>query len=271
MLRIIFIWIWGILYTLNLPAQTPLNSRLLGLEQAFYVSKNDTQKAKLVHEKITLLIQEQITDERTLKEIKRIDFTKLPDSLLPAFYWNAALVSYFNKENNYALSFISKYEGLQTDTSLQFYLLKTLITSKYDTAIAISSLTKIKKLDSSFICLNCLIAIDNFELKGKKFLIISSAVVPGLGSMLNGNVFKGFTSLALSTSTIILTYYLLKNKCYVNAAGWGLSFGLKFYIGNIKLTEKLVNNREGRKKSELTKNCKLAWTEVFNKYPLLLK
>ncbi|MDP2385866.1 MAG: hypothetical protein Q8M29_05825 [Bacteroidota bacterium] len=271
MVRIIYIWILVTVCTLKLFSQDSLSSELLRLEHKIYLCKNDTVKTEYIYDKLNCLLRSGITGSQTLNEINRIDYLLLNDSVLPEFYWNAAVILYINKESTSAYHYVSKYEDFKADSSIEFLLLKTLIVSKIDTALASSTLKKLGQYDSGFSCLSCLVEINNYELKGKKLLVNASAILPGLGSMLNGNVLKGFTSLALTGSSVLLSYYLLQNKCYFNFVGLGVTFGYKFYTGNIRLTNKLVNEKEGRKKTELTKKCELSYKNILVKYPLLLK
>jgi hypothetical protein len=274
MRQIISIWSLIILCTTKLLSQqvvTSFEKELLALEEQVYAVKSDTVLNACIYKKLQILLGQGITNERVLREVHRLTPNLLPDSLRKVFFWNASIISYLNDETNRAKSYINRYHELVVDTSIQYNLLSVLINAAGDTVTAANEIKKLSSLDSSFNCLTCLMRLNEFELKNKKAKVVASAVIPGLGSVMNGNVGKGLTSMALTGSFVVLTTYLLRNGCYVNAVGLGLAWGLKFYIGNIRLTEKLIEKKEVRRKNELTKKCELEWNKVLTKYPMLLK
>jgi hypothetical protein len=58
---------------------------------------------------------------------------------------------------------------------------------------------------------------------------------------------------------------------YINAALWGTGLGLKFYTGNIRLTEKVFREKELKQKNKLATLCELKLEKVLEKYPVNLK
>lgn len=272
MLRIIIILIWIASFINSVSAQTEFDKQLLAIEQHVFESKNDTVKASLCLQKFNLYVStNNYYSAAALNEVKRIDFLLLSDSAKEKFLWNAGLLFYLHKEQRSAMYYIQQYKSLSKDSSMNCFLLELLSAANYDT-LSVSTILKkasIKTVD--FTCLNCLNEIVVYQRKGENRYLFASAIVPGLGSAINGNVGKGFVSLSLNSLIAYVMYYMLHENLYLNAFGWGLSFGIKFYTGNLRLTEKLFFEKEAKTKNKLAKNCELKLKEVLNKYPLLFK
>jgi hypothetical protein len=127
------------------------------------------------------------------------------------------------------------------------------------------------KKDSIFMNLSKVIELEDFELKHKKFLLNSGLVIPGSGAIFNGNIVKGFTSLGLNTISFMAIRELVFEQMYVNAIGWGFNLFSKFYLGNLRMTEGLVEKKEQLKKNKLTSDCELILNDIFKKYPFEFK
>jgi len=52
---------------------------------------------------------------------------------------------------------------------------------------------------------------------------------------------------------------------------WGTGVGLKFYTGNILLTEKQFYEKEKKEKTRRDTDCRNCLTKLIKKYPLSLK
>ena len=97
--------------------------------------------------------------------------------------------------------------------------------------------------------------ITNYNRKHLNRYLISSAVLPGSGAALNGYVLKGVLSLGLVSASAYAVAKMVEYGLYLNAVLWGTGVGLKFYVGNINLTEKLFYKAEAKQKNKLTKSC----------------
>ena len=88
---------------------------------------------------------------------------------------------------------------------------------------------------------------------------------------MNGDIGKGTASLLINSVSAYAIYILIQNNLYLNAILWGAALGLKFYIGNIKLTTVLVDEKESRKKNTLAVDCKCVLNNLLIQYPVEFK
>lgn len=271
MLRIIIPVLFCINCISHILGQVDFNSHLMELEKEYYDAKNDTIKNLLVIKKIDLYLSENKTSQEVLHEVKRVDYSMLPNSDLHSFLWNASLIAYFNKDTYYSLHYIDEYAAVSGDSSVEMKILKLMIYSAYDTTIAADIIQDLTLLDSNFSCLNCLIEIQQYELKHKSFLKNTSFFIPGMGMLLNGNVLKGSTSLLLNTGTVFAIRWLLQQNLYVNMISWGSNLAMKFYAGNIQLTKKLIDKKEDKQRKKLADNCELLTQKIVSEFPLFFR
>ena len=181
---------------------------------------------------------------------------------------NCDIISYLNNDENAARHYFSKFKALNTqklETNAQ--ILEAVIYSNYDT----SAVREILSKNDSLKPLNCLIDLAAYEKSYYAAYFISSALVPGLGNILLGEVKSGLVSLAITSGMILLTRELFKNNLPINASLWGIAWGLKFYGGNVALTDKNFDKKEAHKKNELAKSCELEVLKLFEKFPLKFK
>ena len=255
-----------------IPAQNGLNDSLLFYEYAYYKS-NDTQlKQKILLKKMGIYLRENITNRDVFNEVKRVQISYLTsDELKVDFLWNAATISYINNETDYARFFLAEYDHLKKDTSIEFHLLSILVNKYIDTADVNKRIGYLISINKEFTNLLCFYDPVNYNRKHLGFYLISSAILPGSGTLMNGYVFKGIVSLALTAGSIYGVLKLVEYGLYANAFLWGTGVGLKFYTGNIKLTEQVFYKAENEQKNKLTKNCELKLKEILNKYPLILR
>jgi hypothetical protein len=270
MLRIIIL-IFLIVCIRNVQAQGNFEIDILNFEKEIYAQKNDTLKQDLILKKIDVLLSNNILNERTFKEVKRIQTSYLDSSKSSKFFWNAALVSFLNKETNYANSYLKRFANFQGSESTSYKLLFFLNNQKIDSAQCAVFYMDLCKKDSIFMNLSKVIELEDFELKHKKFLLNSGLVIPGSGAIFNGNIVKGFTSLGLNTISFMAIRELVFEQMYVNAIGWGFNLFSKFYLGNLRMTEGLVEKKEQLKKNKLTSDCELILNDIFKKYPFEFK
>lgn len=268
MRQIIIALVAIVLFTNNY-AQSGLDSNLLALEKQLFESANDTGKAMIRLKKIGLYIAANDYSEHAFTEMRRIDFSLLQDSIVKStFLWNATLLSQLNKKTDYAKYYLNQYHSLCKDSSLSYHLLGLLIYQEDDSIMTNNFIEKLTVSDSGFTCLKCLLEARFYERKHKNLYLAASVAIPGLGTSLNGNVFKGLNSLLVNSAIGYGVYSLALNGLYANAVLVGLTYGTKFYLGNLKLTSLTFQEKENKQKSELAKKCEFALSNLMNKYPL---
>lgn len=158
------------------------------------------------------------------------------------------MLAHLNGNYYYANSFIDNYFLLSNDSSANAALLSVLIHSGTDTNRVAKETIFLKSKDSSTSCLSCLNQLIKYERKAKKRFVIASRIIPGLGSIANGNILKGTVSLALTATIAAGIYTLIANNLYANAFLWGFPTAMKFYNGQIRLTKKLFDQKAFQKK-----------------------
>jgi hypothetical protein len=271
MRQIIFILLTITIFIPNLRAEDSLVFKLISLEKVYFTSKSNHEKTLIAFQKLKLLLLNNYLDEKCITEIDRIEEDYLPNFEKENFLWNASLINYINKNNSKAVYWFERYQEYTLDSSIESLLFSSLVYSELNNKKSIISLNQLAKTDTSFNCLFCLNDEEYSNNKNKRIKIISSAIFPGLGMILNGNIIKGLTSTLLNTSSILFVIYSLKNKSYINAPGWGISFLQKFYTGNLKLTEKLIEEKQNIKYINKSNQCRKSWVKILENYPLKIK
>jgi hypothetical protein len=260
-----------ILLSLKVLSQTSLNDSLLLYELQYFNTSNDSIKQQIVSEKINLYLRHNITDERVINEIRRTKINFFENSQQQNFFWNAGILMYLNSDELSAQHYLSMYHKISGDTSTVFHLASALAVKQYDTVKFNRHLQILSKRDSSFSSLNCFLNLYNYNRKHINFYLVSSALLPGSGTIMNGYPLKGILSLALAAGSAYGVVSLIENALYFNAFFWGSGVGLKLYAGNIKLTETSFYKREELHKSKIAKACADNLKDVLIKYPLLYK
>lgn len=242
---------------------------LLNYEYAYYNTTSDSIKQEFLLKKFNYYLHYDSLGKSTFTESKRIEsiYLKKPDRL--SFLWNAALVAYVNKETNYTINFISEYSRLYADTSVQFHLLSALANSYSDSAAFFSHFNQLIKTDSVFQRLQLLQL--SLPVKKRSPYLLASSIIPGSGTMAQGKILKGVTSLALNTLSVFGIIKLVQVGLYANAFLWGTGLGVKFYVGNIRLTNRIFENRLQEKEMAVHKNIEHHIEFLLHKYPILLK
>jgi hypothetical protein len=259
-------------YTHNLFAQSQPDVELLQLEQEVYMAKTDSERAPLLLKKVDLYIKDKDFSKDALKEARRIDYTLLPNEELKThFLWNAALLANLNGDLDYAGFYIDRYHTLYNDTSMQYALVAILINNGQDSALLTKSVKNLAVRDANVTCLTCLNEVAYYEKKGRNGYLISSVIVPGLGIILEGYPLKGTASLLVNAASALAVYELIRSNLYINAVCWGLTLASKFYIGNIRLTDKLFTDKELKQKNALANTCKSRISVLLKTYPILFK
>jgi hypothetical protein len=249
-----------------------LEQQLLVLEHQIFLSKSEGEKVEFCFQKMQLYIAANNYSSSALAEGKRVDYTALRDSSSQKKYlWNAALLAYLNHDFNFSVHYYSAYQKLFNDSSIEGVLLGVLINSSMDSVSLNAPVAYLSHLDPQFNALLCLKEASAYSRRNEGLFVAASAIIPGSGSMLNGNVAKGTTSLLLNAASVTGITLLAQNGLYANAVIWGMMVGLKFYTGNILLTKSLFEQKEMRIKNKLAENCELIVKDILKDYPLYFK
>jgi hypothetical protein len=249
-----------------------LDSTLLALEQQAFYAKSDTTKNSFYYKKAQAYIREGITSQATLRELRRVRYTQLPDSCDQIeFLWNAAVIMQLKGETDYASFYYYEYQNLTKDSSVNSLILNLLINKSTDTALFNTTINKLKAVDSSFACLSCINNVYQYELKNKKNYKLVSRIIPGLGTVLAGDELLGGVTIALHGALVYSVVVLVKSNMYINTVAIGLSWVPKIYVGNLILTEKTTDELEAKKRSEFSSDCQTKISLLLKSYPILLR
>jgi hypothetical protein len=272
MQKVITILIVLLSYTNSFYSQSQIDIELLKAEQEVFVAKTDSERAPLILKKVDLYIQYNETSINSLKEAQRIDYQLLPDDeTKKRFLWNAAVLANLSNDMYYAAFYLDNYRKLCKDSSIQYLLLKILINNGEDSSILIQDTKALARHNPNFSCLTCLNEVAYYKKANKFIYLIPSILIPGLGSIMEGYPFKGAASLLVNTASVFAIYELVRHNLYINAVLWGFTLTTKFYLGNIKLTDKLFITREEKQKNALATKCKGSISNLLKEYPLLFK
>lgn len=261
-----------LLAAIELTAQSTLSQQLLALEYKVFQVHSDTERTALLLEKMQVYIDSDVISPAAFSNLIRID-----PSLIPAkqeqvrFFWNAALIAQANASPNYAVNYFSRYTELSGDSGTHATLLGILLNENYDADAVNRYVQRLRTKSDSFSCLSCVLKTMDYHLKGKGAYTAASAVVPGSGSMALGYVGKGATSLITNGAVAYGLYLLIQNQLYANAAFMGVTFGIRFYSGNLRLTRHLFDQKESRRRNLLAEDCRKAYEKFLLLYPLNFK
>ena len=267
--RTITISIAIICFITRADAQHSDAAKLLNLEQQAFACSSDSSKNWLYIKKLDVYLQASDYKNAALNEVKRIDYTLIKDEAeKERFLWNASLLAQLNEDVHFAEVYFSRYQTCSRDSGAGATLLGMIILSNTDTAALTRAINYSALTDPAFSCLTCLNKTLSYKRKNRGVFILSSALIPGMGSMLNGNYLQGTNSLLINGAIGYLIFTLVQSNDYVNAVLLGFSLGLKFYNGNIRLTKSLFDKKEARKKSLRADKCRQALKQLMEKYPL---
>lgn len=245
---------------------------LVELEYRYFKCSNEQDKQQILIQKVNHYLLQNYTGTEVLNEIKRIEPQFLTDSLQRAeFYWNAAILAYLNGANNFAEFNVNQYCKDRTDLNFEERLLKLIIVLYKDTLAAKQEIGSLSVLDSSVWNLNACIEKETYTRKHKNLYLLSSAILPGSGTAMNGAVLKGLTSLLLVSSAAFGVAALVHHQLYFNALMWGTGIGIKFYVGNLQLTEQQFKQKQELTRSQLSNTCSDCLSKVLKSRPLSLK
>ncbi len=236
---IIYTTIILLIITKNLNAQH--EEKILNLERQIRKSKIDSTKSALHWEKIVWLCKEDSLSISSLqREASFINTSYFNSEKQDSIYWAKAVIAYLNNLSS-AQNEMINYLNIQKRINLNAEILCLAMDVKFNN----NTLHKFIK-DTSL--LNLYFSFKS--LPKRKFQTgagIFSAILPGSGMFIKGYPKKAMGAFILNTSSIIFTLYLLKNNLYMNAATWGANSFVRFYLGNIMLTNKLKNKKNYNK------------------------
>lgn len=251
-------------------AQHELADSLLFYEKTYFKNSDTVAREDLLVKKLGLYLRNGITNGDAFHEVKRVRINYLQHNKSD-FLWDAAILAYLNHENDRAAFYLSEYSVQNGDSTTTTCFLSFMINKYNDTAAANKTLNMLCRRDSSFNSLRCFSNIAGYERRHLNFYLIASAVLPGSGTMMNGSVVKGVVSFALAAGSVYGIVQLVQYGLYINAVLWGSGIGLKFYTGNLRLTERTFYQREEQKKNRLAKDCESEVKKLMERYPLTLK
>ncbi|MFT4898550.1 MAG: hypothetical protein ACI9U0_000335 [Flavobacteriales bacterium] len=246
---------------------TNYENSMLKIEQEIYMSENDTLKNELYLIKFNSSLKEK-DFKRSYFELSRVRGRYFNDlAILQDFYWNASLISKLVNKVDYAETYYDAYLGLVQDSSVNTQLLGLLINAELDS----SSYNEFKKtltLDTALNCIDCLSLISYYRLKNKLGYIWASRLVPGLGTVLTGDIYNGLGSVISLGGASYGVYHLFLNKLYLSTGIWGYLFIPRFYFGNIRMTKYKLEKLEEKRRAKLAIDCELTIKELLIKYPI---
>lgn len=255
----------------RLMAQVPADS-LLGLEYNIFHAGNAEKKQALLVQKVNLYWRYGQIDAALQSELQRTDLSGMADyASRTRALWNAAITSYLNNESALASGYLRAYREQTGDTSTAVIFLQALTEKFSDSTGFIQSVQRLSRRDPAFSSLMQFHQLAFYERPHRAFYKLSSALVPGSGTMMNGDVGRGLVSLAIACSSVYGISQLVQSAMYINAAGWTMTMGLKFYTGNLRLTTRTFEKKENRKKSKLAENCRKTVLSLMQTYPLSLR
>lgn len=254
----------------DLCAQDSVEVELFKLENEVFTSTNDSLKNSLYLKKFALT-RERNDYDRAYFELRRVREKYISDSISKSnFYWNAALTSKVSGNYQYANIYYDAYFNYTHDSSTATLLLGLLIKADTDTA-EYNAFAPIAKKDSVLQCTDCLIELIEYKLKYKSAYIWASRIVPGLGTIMTGDVYNGLGSLVTLGGSGIGVYALIVHELYVGASVWGFMTLPRFYNGQIRLTRTKVNELEKKKRAKKSAICMDAIKVVLSDFPLNFK
>ena len=277
--RIIFIFFTAIAFINKANAEDSIVSKLLRLEKSYFSSADEKEKSAIAYEKLKIKLADSRYSDELMNEVERIDPEFLTTESQIIFYWNTSIVYYLKNDFYKSIYYIEKYLESISNKSINallfYYLLLTKINLEKSKIIHDELIEKVatennlaQQNDSIFACLSCLSEINQVSLLNKKGKLISSAFIPGSGLIMNGNVLKGIKTTFINGLSATFIYYLIKKENYINALGWGFSMWLKFYSGNLKLTERSIDEKRNRIISKKAQECEKKLARILSIYPI---
>lgn len=264
-----FITIILVLAIKLISAQAAKDDTLLLFEKLVFQTKSKTGQDSILHLKFNYAVKQADLKNAytTYLRLEKRGYRVYDKN----YYWNTALLCLDNFNFSSAIQNCKLYRINFDSSSIHSNLLGYLVHVNYDSVAAKNFYKKMIKQDSSLACMKCFYDLLNKKSKSGNGYMISSGIIPGSGLIALGKPLKGLTSMALLGGMAYGVYSLGQYNLYINAINWSLNLGLKFYIGQIKLTKKEFDKKQTKKKSFLNKKCKANYLEVLNNYNLTYK
>lgn len=269
MRRIIIIFIFVSINRVLIAQQIDsLSVRLMQLEFSIFLQNNDSIKRLLKYQKINLCILKQ-NYYKAYEEVKRINDSEEKDSLLKRLLlWDKTLLCYLNDDIFQAYQNYNNYINYIKDSSISSLIMGWFIYQDLGFEDSKEFEIAILKRDSSFQKIFSLKMHKKNELK-YKLAKISSWVLPGMGMFILGYPIKGISALIVNTSWEVGVIILIQNQLFFNAAFWSILWGVqKFYMGNVRLTKKIISYKETQNLKDIRKQQHAIMKEVLIKYPI---
>ncbi len=242
----------------------------------YKIFENPQQKDSLLLyqiNKLNIYILNKKFNADLINEFKGINWLEIKDSLTQMKYLqNLAIVHFLNNEPDYAYYYFDQYIKISNDTSLKSLTHLTIFSAQQDSSTFYQNLNKLNITDSKkWKQFENLYLIHHQKYDYKKKYLIASYILPGLGTLLLGDVFNGIGSLTFNTLSIYATYLLSMQHLYIGAVGWGILLIPRFYGGNIELTQKTIDNKFKKKLNQMSLKNESFLKEIFNTYPVEIK
>jgi len=187
-------------------------------------------------------------------------YRQLPDSVHPAYRFEAALAAYELGNYKDANFQFVQLRFIQPDSALHPIALQLKIMTAIqlqDTSIAID-LILLQAARCNFTDTE---RVHNLldEIKQTKYLNPNTAnwlavILPGSGLIYAGNIKEGLTSAGLQISCLALTAFAVYNQLYFTGYAYGLTALQQFYFGGIRRTATIVRQENYKRKSLLINN-----------------
>jgi hypothetical protein len=272
MLRFYIISCLLVIFGGTIQAQNSLADSLLLYEKKHFECENDSLKQQVLLNKIDFNIRHNNLSRASYNDCGRVNLNLLKsEKQQHNFLWNSALVAYLNGDDQRCRINLANYSVLASDTATELLLLQLLANRNYDTTVMTEKIKVLNKRDALFNELRCLIQLAVYERKHLNYYLLSSAIVPGSGTAMNGEPLKGLVSLAIAVGSVYGVVKMVEYGLYINTFLLGAGMGLKFYTGNIRLTKKAFERKELKQKNKLAKQSELVLKKIFAKYPLSWK
>lgn len=250
-------------------AQQAMAEELLSLEQQAFACTTDSARNVLYIRKADCYTRSGEISPAALSEMQRVDPSLISDTAgRIRFFWNAAMMAHLLHDFNSAKNYFSRCLELCNDTTVSDAVFGALLYNEYDTAAVTRWINYAARTDSNLRCLDCLNEVYSYQRRGRPWIVFASYLVPGSGSMINGNVLRGVVSLALCAATGGGTFLLAWHGLYFNALFTTFPWFAKFYGGQVRLTKKLFDEKQLKRKNKLAKKCGDELLKVLDKYPL---
>ncbi|MCA6436769.1 MAG: hypothetical protein ACK5QC_06000 [Bacteroidota bacterium] len=252
-----------------LKSQSAKSDSLLLFEKLVFNAKSKITSDSLLHEKLNFAIRnaDLVSAYNTYLRLEKGGYRVYNKN----YYWNSALLCLDNFNFSSAIQNYKLYRLNFDSLSIHSNLLGYLVHVNYDSIIAKKYYKKMIELDSTLSCMSCFYDLLNKKVKSGTGYMISSGVIPGSGLVAIGKPLKGIASIVLIGGMSYGVYSLIQSNMYINAINWSLNLGMKFYLGQIKLTKKEFDKKQNKKRSILNKKCKANYLEVLTKYNLTYK